>query len=69
MSAEQKWFNAYQIAEAECNDLRRKLAIAAKALTEIYEWYDRDGSVGGADNVFEDNRDVLAAMRAVKGGE
>lgn len=31
------------------------------ALTTLYEWYDRDGSVGGASNAFEDNRAALAA--------
>lgn len=30
------------------------------ALRAIYEWYDRDGSVGGACNVFEEHRPALA---------
>jgi hypothetical protein len=29
------------------------------ALRSLYEWYDRDGSVGGASDVFEDNRVAL----------
>lgn len=32
---------------------------AAKALRELYEWYDRDGSVGGASLVFEKHRSAL----------
>jgi N-acyl-D-aspartate/D-glutamate deacylase len=30
------------------------------ALYNIYEWYDRDGSVGEADRVFEENRPALS---------
>ncbi len=29
------------------------------ALRNIYEWYDRDGSVGEADRIFEGNRAAL----------
>lgn len=32
-----------------------------EALAALYEWYDRDGSVGGASNVFEDHRHALSA--------
>lgn len=33
-----------------------------RALVELYEWYDRDGSVGGASEVFEKHRDGLARI-------
>ncbi len=33
-----------------------------KAIRAIYEWYDRDGSVGEADRVFEENRAVIASV-------
>lgn len=49
----------------EIERLSRRLAIAERVVLELYEWYDRDGSVGGADNVFEDNRDVLEQMQKV----
>lgn len=31
------------------------------ALQAIYEWYDRDGSVGEADRIFEESRAVIAS--------
>ncbi len=39
-----------------------ELARLLTAFRELYEWYDRDGSVGGASNVFEDNRHVLSPI-------
>jgi hypothetical protein len=33
------------------------------ALEAIYEWYDRDGSVGGAHGVFETHRLAIARAR------
>lgn len=32
------------------------------ALEALYEWYDRDGSVGGASTVFEQHRSALASL-------
>lgn len=43
-----------QVGELEEENSRLRLA-----LTSIYEWYDTDGSVGGASDVFEDHRKVL----------
>ena len=47
-------------------DLRAVNARLVEALDAIYEWYDRDGSVGGASIVFEDNRQALAAAKEGK---
>lgn len=46
---------APQVAEA----LNERAALR-KALEALYEWYDRDGSVGGANEAFEENRHILA---------
>jgi hypothetical protein len=46
--------------------LEQQNAKLRDALTAIYEWYDRDGSVGGASNVFEDNRAALASVPVVE---
>jgi hypothetical protein len=34
--------------------------VVREALRELYEWYDRDGSVGGASEVFEKHRAALS---------
>lgn len=45
-------------------------AAVREALRAIYEWYDRDGSVGAAADVFEDHRDAVTAAlsRPAHGG-
>jgi hypothetical protein len=43
--------------------LSARPASAEKALIALYEWYDHDGSVGGASQVFSDWRGTHAAAR------
>ena len=47
-------------------ELTDALDRATAALRDIYEWYDRDGSVGGASVVFEENRAALAEIERNK---
>lgn len=52
-----------EVAENNAATLSAQLAEARAVISRLYEWYDRDGSVGGASHVFEDNRAHTAAMR------
>jgi hypothetical protein len=48
------------------------LALAEKsldALAALYEWYDRDGSVGRASEVFEKYRSVVSSTVQTSGGD
>ena len=45
--------------ENENVKLRTEAERLRTVLRSLYEWYDRDGSVGGASQVFEDNRAAL----------
>ena len=46
-------------AATQILELRAKAERLRTVLRSLYEWYDRDGSVGGASQVFEDNRAAL----------
>jgi hypothetical protein len=55
--------DAYDKAEIwhkQATELADEADRLRSALTAIYEWYDRDGSVGGASSVFEENRPALS---------
>ena len=42
--------------EKEVANLRHELEEKQTIVDALYTWYDRDGSVGGASEVFESNR-------------
>lgn len=71
-----KWMNAYQEADAECTELRRKLEIASEALEK---YADKSNWVGGVEyddvafdefwNLAEDGwLTATNALDAMKGG-
>lgn len=45
----------------EVDELRTEVNRLRVVLAALYEWYDRDGSVGGADLAFEAHRHALSA--------
>ena len=49
--------------QADPRDIEAAIAALKTALLALYEWYDRDGSVGGASDVFENNRAALAPRK------
>lgn len=57
-----------QAADAR-DALRADVAQMRTAMAQIYEWYDRDGSVGGACDPFEDNRHLLALAPSAQAEE